>query len=946
MSGEGSGGGFMSSLFGTTASQPADGGATQKKTTPRTQKKAHHHSQAWELSHMFRSKDDHDLKPMDVGETQGKVTATQREDDSSRVMGELNPGTIIRVIRTSKNNRLQVKAETGDGEPPVEGWVYALAPDGQPMVKRISEHEAAMKLLKPYKNGGTCEVKARTACRSEKSQNSSVAGHFEPGQECHIMDKQGAEVLLQTDTLIGWVTGVTAGGLALAPVGTHAKHSFFPTGLFSGWGSSAKTGETHADLQQDVFMTDGATPKGLADSSQDPFLSQGGKSRRDADTPGNPFQVPGGGGPSASSEARNDPFLTTSERSRGAPRSNAGQDPFMTGEAGAAPSASADAGMDAFLTHGKDMPRARFEPEEVRNDPFMSHEQAPAAARSAVDSNAFLLAQQGARNFEPRVVDGDPFAVHEHQPIPAPTGPVAVDPFLNEQQRDLGIGEPEVIQEDPFMVHEHGTIGLKKDPFSTAAKRTDPKWVENDPYLTGQQPAEHDVEPLVMQADPFLTEAIPYDKDVLPVDVSNDPFMRHAAAVNIPRNLDADPFGTHGRVNPFGDQDQDPFLVRVVAPREIPPEGKVHKCCRHCNASVKRSARFCGLQIGNCCSWFWGFGWLSGPKRTCGFCGDEINQVEPDMIVNPWLLFMLVLICGLVLRHYSIAYYMLVIMLAGFGPLFLFGVGLVRGMEKIDPNVIKVALLMMVAVVAGVLVAQFGWNFYARQFWWMWTAPPSSGREFTLAMTPPVARADSSWMRYPDRLVANEMRQTDTQVDTSRAAGFRDGKTYCVAPILSSKALQSELIHVNYWAIGTDCCDPGGGGFTCDASREREGQFGVVMKSRLPCFWCELHRFDPAIRKAEALHSMASGADAVLVRYVKDPYAMRTGLGWSLVWLVVIAALTSFLFFVSFSAFLRGDRWQRIMYGMGAPKRAYTQAKRVFIDKAQLAQLDQFHKDL
>ncbi|CAD7934816.1 unnamed protein product [Amoebophrya sp. A120] len=61
-----------------------------------------------------------------------------------------------------------------------------------------------------------------------------------------------------------------------------------------------------------------------------------------------------------------------------------------------------------------------------------------------------------------------------------------------------------------------------------------------------------------------------------------------------------------------------------------------------------------------------------------------------------------------------------------------------------------------------------------------------------------------------------------TRVATESARAFRDTKTYCVAPIVG-QPLQGEATRLvlpnsgtfDFWAIGTDCCQPSGDQFKC-----------------------------------------------------------------------------------------------------------------------------------
>jgi hypothetical protein len=57
--------------------------------------------------------------------------------------------------------------------------------------------------------------------------------------------------------------------------------------------------------------------------------------------------------------------------------------------------------------------------------------------------------------------------------------------------------------------------------------------------------------------------------------------------------------------------------------------------------------------------------------------------------------------------------------------------------------------------------------------------------------------------------------QAGTYVDTSKAVGFKDGSTYCVAPISPPKTGVGPLLTYDFWAAGVDCCSGVAGDFHC-----------------------------------------------------------------------------------------------------------------------------------
>mmetsp|Transcript_44212 Transcript_44212/g.127753 ORF Transcript_44212/g.127753 Transcript_44212/m.127753 type:complete len:280 (-) Transcript_44212:84-923(-) len=96
-------------------------------------------------------------------------------------------------------------------------------------------------------------------------------------------------------------------------------------------------------------------------------------------------------------------------------------------------------------------------------------------------------------------------------------------------------------------------------------------------------------------------------------------------------------------------------------------------------------------------------------------------------------------------------------------------------------------------------------------------------------------------------------------LDVSKAIGFKDASTYCVAPVVDT--LQGAF--VQFWAVGVDCC-PERGGFTCDDAWNPLARSGVVVQDASG-------EYAAAIKMAEAAYSIASADKHLLVRWVVDP---------------------------------------------------------------------------
>eukprot|EP00927_Polykrikos_kofoidii_P065908 TRINITY_DN61605_c0_g1_i1.p1 TRINITY_DN61605_c0_g1~~TRINITY_DN61605_c0_g1_i1.p1 ORF type:complete len:319 (-),score=40.22 TRINITY_DN61605_c0_g1_i1:41-997(-) len=68
-----------------------------------------------------------------------------------------------------------------------------------------------------------------------------------------------------------------------------------------------------------------------------------------------------------------------------------------------------------------------------------------------------------------------------------------------------------------------------------------------------------------------------------------------------------------------------------------------------------------------------------------------------------------------------------------------------------------------------------------------------------------------------------------SHVDTSRSLAYRNGRNYCVAPIVSGKLVPARW---DFWAVGTDCCDPYGGSFTCGEANNLVANTGYLLMQK------------------------------------------------------------------------------------------------------------------
>eukprot|EP00929_Paragymnodinium_shiwhaense_P118946 TRINITY_DN90840_c0_g1_i1.p1 TRINITY_DN90840_c0_g1~~TRINITY_DN90840_c0_g1_i1.p1 ORF type:complete len:322 (+),score=66.61 TRINITY_DN90840_c0_g1_i1:86-1051(+) len=88
----------------------------------------------------------------------------------------------------------------------------------------------------------------------------------------------------------------------------------------------------------------------------------------------------------------------------------------------------------------------------------------------------------------------------------------------------------------------------------------------------------------------------------------------------------------------------------------------------------------------------------------------------------------------------------------------------------------------------------------------------------------------------------------DTVLDLTKAAGFVNKVTYCVAPISTDKA---QLGSYDFWAVGLDCCTANKADFQCGDFNDQKAHSGLrLLRDEQQAF------FRLAVQEAEARHQI------------------------------------------------------------------------------------------
>jgi hypothetical protein len=359
--------------------------------------------------------------------------------------------------------------------------------------------------------------------------------------------------------------------------------------------------------------------------------------------------------------------------------------------------------------------------------------------------------------------------------------------------------------------------------------------------------------------DPFMAHARPARPPPLPVPAAgavNDPFLPH---------------GNHGEV----DAREDPFMAHTQS-GQTPPGAQANLT----NLSQRMNKQFQNARK----HWLEVVDKLLGPGDP-----ERIPTARNMLIIGPWLVYVWVLLVWIFLQHYSMEIAAFITVIMGVGSVGLICIGVSGRFKRLPTSPVALGFLCAVAIIVGIGMGEVGWNTCWQQYWWLQTG---SQPMVNSASTPAEARVDAAVVGFWDAASGSTI--NGTAVDDMRAAGYRDGHYYCVAPLLDPSLAGASLKRVNFWAVGVDCCE-NSGSFTCDAARERLGGYGVVMLRNGPYGGEPFRR---AVRKAEGLHGLVSAERPIYVRWVDDPTTVEFSMLTEGLLFIVLTAFGGFLLFL------------------------------------------------
>jgi len=110
-------------------------------------------------------------------------------------------------------------------------------------------------------------------------------------------------------------------------------------------------------------------------------------------------------------------------------------------------------------------------------------------------------------------------------------------------------------------------------------------------------------------------------------------------------------------------------------------------------------------------------------------------------------------------------------------------------------------------------------------------------------------------------------------VDTTRSVGYRSDDLWCAAPILEKSGVDTapgQSQQVNFWAVGLNCYRTRAS-FECGPVQERGSRSGMRVVDASPLRQEKVPNYMTAVRQAAATFGLIVPANAIVLRWTKDP---------------------------------------------------------------------------
>jgi len=249
----------------------------------------------------------------------------------------------------------------------------------------------------------------------------------------------------------------------------------------------------------------------------------------------------------------------------------------------------------------------------------------------------------------------------------------------------------------------------------------------------------------------------------------------------------------------------------------------------------------------------------------------EKSVSAASLALQPWLCFtFIVLLYVLLYHHVSILvnFFVLVVIAMALGMIF--------------ARSGAMGFLLLVAAMMAALMGLVAYQTYLRPYW-----ACREYRAYTNVL--PTESADG----HAD---AGKITFTrGTRVDTSRAVGFKNRHTYCVAPVMD----ETSNGRAEFWAAGMDCC-AAREDMWCGDVRKEGARSGIVLLPEPSIFdhWVpsDMEMYNRAVKLAAAQYELTTPTDPVFVQWVADAEEGQAAFAWGALYFFIIASIVYLVF--------------------------------------------------
>lgn len=292
------------------------------------------------------------------------------------------------------------------------------------------------------------------------------------------------------------------------------------------------------------------------------------------------------------------------------------------------------------------------------------------------------------------------------------------------------------------------------------------------------------------------------------------------------------------------------------------------------------------------------YGSLPGPHKGADSINRRIVPIAISLILHfclPSVLFACmfgVLAFAMHYTHRSLCYFILALGAVIVAISLLVAALAVRRKRKGDTSVraasyVFLSVSLVVAFVLGVTFGSTCYKVYMSKYYDM----------TTLSLYPNV---DVSYVGGAEVMDAGRIVfSTGSKLNTSMTMGYKDGSTYCVAPIVTASPTRRPMVSFDFWAVGKDCCSGNPlikSDYTCAEFDNPRAHSGMrLLDSDLP--------YKLAVEQAKLAYNIHSD-HPLFFHWVEDPIGEVSsleahGFNWFILAVLIFSALQLFAVIVA-----------------------------------------------